>query len=274
MNFIQGDKFIDIADFTYTSPSKSKDDYGELRKTLRYSKLKDKDVIYTHTMYVDQLFKLIGNDQRRFTLVSHNSDINVDESFKVPPNVIKWYSQNVCVKDDRIESIPIGLENDRWFPDIDKKAKMLEKLHQSKSCRNWVYMNHNVKNNISKRLGVYRLLKDTTWTTTEMLKNGNDFDRYLDNIYNHRFVICPEGNGTDTHRTWETLYMGSIPIEKKNINNQFYRDLPICFVNYWEEINEEFLESEYARIKERTWNMEMLDFDYWKNKIHGLDTGK
>ena len=90
---------------------------------------------------------------------------------------------------------------------------------------------------------------------------------YIDKIYNHKFVLSPEGNGTDTHRTWEILYLKSIPIEKRNINNQFFTDLPICFVDDWEEITEDFLNKEYDRINSIKWNLEKLDFNYWKNKI-------
>ena len=66
-----------------------------------------------------------------------------------------------------------------------------------------------------------------------MRNNGDNFDGYLDNIYNHRFVLCPEGNGIDTHRLWECLYMGTIPIVKANKNVRFYEDLPILMVNEW-----------------------------------------
>jgi hypothetical protein len=61
--------------------------------------------------------------------------------------------------------------------------------------------------------------------------------------------------------------MGSIPIEKRNINNQFYTDLPILFVDSWEEINEALLQDEYERIIHCQWNMDKLNFEYWKNKI-------
>ena len=36
--------------------------------------------------------------------------------------------------------------------------------------------------------------------------------KYASLAAKHRFVACPEGNGIDTHRFWETLYRGSIPI--------------------------------------------------------------
>ena len=35
--------------------------------------------------------------------------------------------------------------------------------------------------------------------------------------------------------------MGSIPIELRNLNNRFYIDLPICFVDDWKEVTESFL---------------------------------
>ena len=93
------------------------------------------------------------------------------------------------------------------------------------------------------------------------------FDEYLDNIYNHKFVFSPEGNGMDTHRTWECLYVGTIPIERRNLNNRFYTDLPICFVDNWEDLTEEFLESEFIRIKSVHGIWKKLTFEYWKNKI-------
>jgi hypothetical protein len=100
-----------------------------------------------------------------------------------------------------------------------------------------------------------------------MGQNGKGFDDYLDNIYNHKFILCPEGNGTDTHRTWECLYMGTIPIEKRNINNSFYTDLPICFVDDWSEITESFLNKEYDRISNTKYDMSKIDFNYWKQRI-------
>jgi hypothetical protein len=83
------------------------------------------------------------------------------------------------------------------------------------------------------------------------------------------FVLSPEGNGIDTHRLWEALVIGTIPIEKRNINNSFYSDLPICFVNKWSDITLDFLEKEYIRIKSTNYDLNKLTFSYWKDKING-----
>ncbi len=102
-----------------------------------------------------------------------------------------------------------------------------------------------------------------------MGKNGADFDDYLLAVFTHRFVICPEGNGMDTHRTWESLYMGAIPVELKNNNNRFYEDLPILLIDDWEELTEEFLKDKYNQMMggSRSWNYDKLKMSYWKNLI-------
>lgn len=262
MDWIQGDKFKSLG-VLYAPKRKLPGDYDGIVNNFNKEK-----VIYTHTIYAKDLFDEIKNIDSEFIVVTHNGDVNID--FPPPDNVKKWFTQNINIIHDRVESIPIGLENNRWFPEIKKKEKMLAKMqepHHSiyELTGNLLCMNFNIHTNTSKRLQPYELLKDKTWVTAYM---GRPFDKYLDDIYNHKFVLCPEGNGMDTHRTWETLYMGSIPVEKYNLNNRFYQDLPICFVDDWREVTESFLEQEYDRIKSLIWNHSKLEFEYWKNKIY------
>jgi hypothetical protein len=62
--------------------------------------------------------------------------------------------------------------------------------------------------------------------------------------------------------------MGTIPIVRKDSNNWAYgNDLPILFVNDWEEVNEGLLNDVYSTFQNKTWNLEKLTFEYWKNKI-------
>jgi hypothetical protein len=285
IDFIQGDKFRDLATFTY-SPRlnlRPRDDYDDLQNTLDVSQLKDGDIIYTHMMYVKYLLDLMQYFSKRFILVTHSCDCSVEDygirqpsgrgdtkevfEFTLTDNVIHWYSKNVNTINSRIESIPIGLENDRWLKKVPKLDIMRNQMHQHRGVRNLAYMNHSIKTNMEKRLPLYEMFEHEKWVTSKRGGNGIQFDHYIHQIYNHKFVFSPEGNGMDTIRTWEALYMGTIPIEKKNLNNRFYEDLPICFVNDWSEVNPDFLNAEYERIKSGTWNMNKLNFLYWKNKI-------
>lgn len=268
MDFIVGEKFCNIGDFIFST--NDFEDFNKLENTFNINKLKDINIVYLHTMYKDIFFNIIKNLNNKFIVVTHNCDKNINDVNNLPDNVIKWYSQNVNCKNDRLFSIPIGLENSKWFTHLHKQDKILRKVNEQKNFKNLVYINHNIRTNIKERTIPYELLKDKSYATIEFGSNGENFDNYLDNIYNHKFVICPEGNGIDTHRKWETLYLNSIPIEKRNINNSFYEDLPICFVDSWKEITEDFLNKEYLRITNTKWNLNKLNMFYWQNEIYKI----
>ena len=233
------------------------------------------DIFYVNTHDVNTFFDNINFDHD-FILISHNSDGNVtelpkreyDANFnKKPKNLKKWFAQNVCVNDDIMISLPIGLENSEWFTHLNKIGSMKLKLETEKQIKNLLYINHNISTNPKERESPYRIFSDKSYATCVMGQNGTNYHNYLDEIYNHKFVLCPEGNGTDTHRTWECLYMNTIPIEKRNINNLHYKDLPICFLDDWEEITEDFLKKEYERINKIEFNKEKITFNFWQKTI-------
>jgi hypothetical protein len=249
MNYIQGEKFKSLAN--------------------------NKTIYYWDTDHVDWYFEMMCPKQP-FILISHNSDGAVkkiktrkDEASldKAPPNLIKWFAQNVCVEDPRLESIPIGLENSQWFPELKKIQKLETIINLQKNSINLVYANFNISTNVEERSKAYEVCNSLTHVTKHFGKNGEDYDNYLKNLKHHDFIICPPGNGEDTHRLWETLYIGSIPIVKKTINTSYYKNLPICYINDWQQIaDQNFLIEQKNMLKSKT-NLQMLDFDYWKNKI-------
>jgi len=89
----------------------------------------------------------------------------------------------------------------------------------------------------------------------------------------HRYVACPEGNGFDTHRFWETLYRGSIPVV---IDSQFmknWRDLgiPMVALNDWTEIDQlpaKSLAGDFDSILHWT-----LETESWKKLLLSLFEG-
>ena len=93
-------------------------------------------------------------------------------------------------------------------------------------------------------------------------------EKYLEDIKMSKFVFCPRGNGIDTHRIWETLYMGSIPVVKyEEYTHSLFRDLPILFIENWSEISDVFLHNKYEEYNKKNWNLDKLKIDFWKNFI-------
>lgn len=270
MDFITGDKFIKIADYHYFPDGAN--DNNILENTFKVGNLKEgKIYVYSHTHHVRFLFDYINNHniKNEIVLITHNSDVSVDQNLflKKPNNITKWFSQNIDFNHEDLISIPIGLENYKWFPDINKKEKMVKKLLEGKNFKNILYVNHNINNFHSERIIPYQIFKNKDWATLVSGQNGKNFDEYLDDLYNHKFIISPRGVGLDTHRLWESLYMGTIPVEKINNNNIKYNDLPICYIKNWNEINEDFLNEEYTKIINKNWNLEKLNFIFWERLI-------
>jgi hypothetical protein len=71
----------------------------------------------------------------------------------------------------------------------------------------------------------------------------------------------------DTHRLWETLYMGSIPIVQDDIVHRDWNDLPILFVKDWTDVTEERLLNTAVEFASRDWNWSKLKASYWITKI-------
>jgi len=85
------------------------------------------------------------------------------------------------------------------------------------------------------------------------------------------FVASPPGNGLDCHRTWEALYVKTIPIVLRSVAMEYFAQhgLPIYIIDNWSDLNT-LSESDLRDIymtKVKLFQSPALWFDFWKNKI-------
>ena len=208
-----------------------------------------------------------------FVLITHNGDYAVNQHMadlaSTIPNLKKWFGQNIDCDSYIITSIPIGLENTKNWTKFSKSDLLYSKSN-SKYPEKLIYANFSFYTNPNERLKCYELVKNSDFITNNCTNNvvQDNYQNWLDDVCNHHYVLCPRGNGIDTHRFWETLYLGRIPITTRNKNTKFYEDLPALFVDDWSEINEEML---YSKIdwfsNTNNFDLEKLKMSYWKSKI-------
>jgi hypothetical protein len=92
-----------------------------------------------------------------------------------------------------------------------------------------------------------------------------DYEPYLNAIKDHKFVLCPSGNGIESARNWETLYMRRVPVFERHPCKEFiFRDFPALFVDNYSEVTEELL------IKNDNLYQEALDLDLDKLNLNIL----
>jgi hypothetical protein len=206
-------------------------------------------------------------------IISGHSDFGIHDSQVELFSPQIWYTVNKQTSNSSVCSIPLGITNNTnesnihpVYGDLDS---MIEVMAQSIEKKNLVYMNFNIGTYAQERQLVWNLFNTKKWVTI-----GNTVNtiagrtNFLKEIKAHHFVLCPRGNGVDTHRLWETLYMGSIPIVKRNVAYEEFYDLPICFIDDWAEINEDFLENEKNRINNNIYCLDKLKISYWVDRIN------
>lgn len=242
-DFINGKKFKEICDVS-------------LGQDLNAEK--NKCILYSDTANYNYALNFIANNKDvKFVLVTHNGDESVEKT-DIPENLVKWYAQNLNYEHNKIEAIPIGLENPEWHPfKIDKF-----KEYKPSKKRVGTFGQFNPVTNPSHRMDlVAKINAGIIWADLYYCLNGKNFDEYLDNMGRYKFCLCPRGNGIDTHRLWEALYLGCVPVVLKHKTHEFmYGKLPAVFLDAWEDFNED------TKVG-GSFESELLTMEYWRKKI-------
>jgi hypothetical protein len=220
-------------------------------------------------------------------VISGQSDHHVTpEIAKQYPDVKHWFAINNTSLDPRIVTLPLGLTNDTDESNLHRiygnQAVMKEIQKVPKSFVNHVYDNVHTKcvyMNFTpthpSRTPVFNLFKDKPWVTIGKAEPTMEGRRkYLLDLKQHDFCLCPRGNGLDTHRLWESLYMDCIPIVEYDPAYSDFTDLPIYFIDKWEDVTPESLQQVKENYSKRVWNVDKLYFPYWKNRILNVELAK
>ena len=183
-----------------------------------------------------------------------------------------WFVMNCEVINDNIIPVPLGITDTSWCKVIGNLDVIEETNKTERNYRNLAYFNCNCDRKdagLKERLEVIKNFGREKWLTVgKFERNHSGHRRFIEEIYNHKFVFCPRGNGVDTHRLWMTLYLGSIPIVKDHITHRTFKHLPILFVKDWNEISEEFLKEKYEEIHSKEYDFSILKMEYWE-KLFG-----
>jgi len=172
----------------------------DIHKPLEYN---ENDCIFVKTDWIVSFFQ--RNLTKPYILVTGDSDYSPStffsdsELFSIleKPECIEWRSQNVCFSHPKMKHLPIGFENDPVKLEFYEKHK--ERLI-SIPKQNLVYKNFTIQNNPLERSCFY-----SSHSTIP-------FEDYMYEMASYKYVLCPMGNGIDTHRFWEAQLCGCIPI--------------------------------------------------------------
>lgn len=201
---------------------------------------------------------------KKFIIFTAFEDTPLDSEIwtKIPENVIVIHAANAVVFGGKIHPFPHGLER-IMYQGYDHHAILEEYIKKYIKPTKQLLICH--RDDTGARGSIRDVFNGKEWAT---VSGHLDYEAYLQAIQDHKFVLCPSGNGIESARNWETLYMKRVPVFKKHpYLEEMFKDFPVLFVNEWEEITKELLEeNDYLFDKAQNINMENLDLDFWFNK--------
>lgn len=193
---------------------------------------------FSQQKYKDNLLNILINISTPFNIIFHNSDgcfFSCHTELLKISNLKKIYTQNLSIEpEERIIPLPIGIANSMWRHGNLNIWNQILKNSSLDNKPNYIYFNFNISTNSTKRKLCYDII------TSKNIPNipNTDYLNYLTILSSYKFAICPEGNGLDTHRFWECLYLKVIPICLKNHITEYYSKIfPIVLLDDWTELN-------------------------------------
>jgi hypothetical protein len=181
---------------------------------------------------------------------------------------------NVDSKDGLSEALPLGVANPE--PGSSVHALLSNQLLMSSAAKTSsppsefdgsIYGNFSVGTNPQKRLPLVSMLERSPKRVVTNVPQLTPLGRtkYLQSLRTASLVVCPEGNGVDTFRLWETLYMGGTPVVLRHkALNRLLQKFPVIQVDSWEEIlDERDMQRRWEELDSFVWDWEMLSPTYW-----------
>ena len=257
--FISGGALASICDFVINKES-------DLDAFVRHDR--SSRIVLCRYDLAHELSRLSLTNGPRRTLIAGNSDHDFTALTQLPHNGFEsFYLQNSLISNGKnIFTLPIGIEN--LSIGINGLPNNL-KVTKDWNSRSTKVMVGPFSPTHTERKELLEVAEQET-KVFEVIKVPLSPKRFAQEMNQYKFVACPRGNGIDTHRFWEALYRGSVPIviASKWSKSLKYLDLPLIEVSDWTEAGnaiKEFANQSPPRLPSE---LKSLWLPYWKNLLN------
>ncbi len=191
------------------------------------------------------------------TIYFHNSDENINKEINIDDSN-EIYCQNNATK--KYHMLPLGIANSMWRH--GNIHILYSVMKQNIRKNNNIFFQFSINTNREKRNHCFNICKkkDIKW-----IQHSRNQKKYLQKLASYKYAICPEGNGYDSHRIWECLYLGIIPILlENNFSTELKKFLEpenkIIVLDSWESLDTNKLLESYEKFNA---NYEKLKLSYY-----------
>lgn len=253
-------------------------------------------IIYVKTDLLPAFIDVLNNINYRFILITTSNDDHcvpyldyTDQNFMQKTDtllrskfLLKWYTKNACIIHQKLQPIPIGpkwqWKTTAYFGENkNKHLKIFNKLglnpefyfYNNSYKYNLLYFNFSLTTN-NPFLKEHKNIRNVVKNKMKLLfteNSNNNFEDYMHTLSSYKFSLAPPGRGIDTHRCWESLMVGTIPIVLSSPLNDLYNDLPVLVVESYDIITPTYLNEAYNNFRGRSYKFDKIYSNYWTKSI-------
>ena len=260
-SFMSGDSFKNICDLTIEGQ--------RLSDCVNTNNIRTAKVIFCKSDLIEEFIDKYKFEISAQIIICGNSDRDFVSNLEFPNSIKRIFLQNSFISDnEKIYTLPIGLENQKiGVNGLPKNYKFSEIRNPRKHAVLVGPFSHtHVERN--ELINKYQNISGP-WET---LNSWVFPDRLVQRYREFSFVLSPRGNGVDTHRVWESIYNGAIPIIQENSWSKSIKQMgfPVALVKDLEPetIRSFIMESEPTKFSPEI--LEILWMPYWEKLVKSI----
>jgi len=195
-----------------------------------------------------------------------------------------WFMWNKPFDHPKLTCIPIGLNFDRQSNSLNQWLSSGSTPTRDRNLLiNFSEHTHSSRHHLLKKIAnewtsFCDIVRPSVAIETKYIKSIIDGKikvettdpSFYDLLSRYKFILSPRGAGLDCHRTWEAMYVGTIPIVLSSSIDSIYEGLPVLIVKSWDEITESFLERKYEELMNKKCDTSRMFMEYWISRINDL----
>lgn len=224
--------------------------------------------------FADVVDNIRGHPNRNFIIICREGDPILPTHIVngMPNNIKHVFSINVTENNSRVTPMPMAFHIGTYCLDStvrflnSKRPETINEVLVTFSTEGYKnYPNH-------ERNQCLNYFRDKSWATIpQQLKNGEwvtspmNYLDYIPSVMQHRYLAAPVGNGFERIAYWEAMLFGTIPICLKHPALLHFEDMPIAFVDSWQQVTPEWCEQNKNIIEKP---IDKIMIKYWVNQIN------
>jgi hypothetical protein len=238
---------------------------AQCRHVLNYDVYRVEDGVrnnwwFCNPEFLEYFFRRLAPDDP-YVLFTHNSNVDrpITSSFERQlerPELLAWFAINVELDHPKLHSIPLGVGNP-----LKCRHEALRRVQRERPPKTELFeASFDVRTNPAER--AYCIAQTGIEPAPKV-----DPERFYDRLASAWFCISPAGNGVDCYRTWQALYLRTIPVVTRSVLTEQHPDLPFVVLDDWSEFREvDFSPELYERVW-GDWDPARISLDRYLERV-------